>query len=535
VPDRDVAVAPKYPWGPGVASVAGMRRFALVVAGMLLAGFGMAAGSPHAQEQVAAARPNIIFFLVDDLSSDLLQYMDTTRSLASNGTRFTNYFVSNSLCCPSRASMFTGEFPHNTGVLTNEGSDNGGYAAFQKHEGRTYATALHQENYRTGYLGKYINEYPMGEDFQVPPGWDEWHVPNGAGYSEYGYGMGHYVREDNVKRFVRGDDTYLTDQLAANAEDFIDRSRRHAPNRPFFLQVATFSPHARPGYMDGDSEPRFPPARRDRPGGDFPQGDCGGPSCPSIDVSTELPSFDEDTSDKPDWVRRDPLGPGIVNDLRTDFRNRIRMAQSIDDLVGRVLAKLTPAERDDTYIVFASDNGFHLGQHRLVRGKSTAYDHDVRVPLLVKRPGRAGNGDFVRNEIVQNVDLFATFLDMAGAGGGDRDGRSFLGLIRNQDEPNWRNAALIEHRKPQGGPSDPDVDDLAAGNAGPPSYKAVRTPNDLYVEYANGQREYYNLDADPLQNNNNPNSPRAARLAGPLDALASCRQNCWAAAHVETG
>jgi N-acetylglucosamine-6-sulfatase len=131
-------------------------------------------------------------------------------------------------------------------------------------------------------------------------------------------------------------------------------------------------------------------------------------------VSRELPSFDEDTSDKPDWVRREPLAPGLVDDLRTDFRNRIRMVQSVDDMVGRVLAKLTPAERNETFIVFASDNGFHLGQHRLVRGKATAYDHDVRVTLLVKRPGRVGNGDFVRNEIVQNVDLFATFLDMAG-------------------------------------------------------------------------------------------------------------------------
>ncbi|MEV6236485.1 sulfatase [Lentzea sp. NPDC051838] len=503
-----------------------MRRFALVL--MLLSGLVTTATPLQAQ----AARPNIIFFLVDDLSADLLKYMDNTRSLANNGTRFTNYFVSNSLCCPSRASMFTGEHPHNTGVLTNVGTDNGGYAAFERHEDRTYAAALHRQNYRTGYLGKYINEYPVGENFKVPQGWDEWHVAGGGGYNELKYSITDYVRETGVKRLQPGQDVYLTDRLARTAEDFLDRSRRQAPNSPFFLQVAPFAPHARVPFQPGEGEPRFPPAPRDRPGGEFPQGDCGGPSCPSIDVAQELPSFDEDTADKPGWVRRDPLGPGITDELRQDFRNRIRMVQSVDDLVGRVLAKLTPAERDDTFIVFGSDNGFHLGQHRLIRGKGTAYDHDVNVPLLVKRPGRTGNGDFVRDEIVQNVDLFATFLDMAGANPPDRDGRSLLPLIRNQNQPNWRNAALVEHRKPQASADDPDFEDLAAG---PPSYKAVRTRDDLYVEYANGEKEYYDLKVDPLQQNNKPNAPRAGQLAGPLRELASCAQNCWAAAHVQGG
>jgi N-acetylglucosamine-6-sulfatase len=503
-----------------------MRRFVLVL--LMLAGTVTATAPLQAQ----ASRPNIIFFLVDDLSSDLLKYMDNTRSLADNGTRFANYFVSNSLCCPSRASMFTGEHPHNTGVLTNEGVDNGGYPAFERHEGRAYAPALHRQNYRTGYMGKYINEYPVGENFKVPVGWDEWHVVGGSGYNERDYGITDYVRETGVKRLERDTDTYLTDRLARTAEDFIERSRRQAPNRPFFLQVAPFAPHQRVPYQPGQGEPRFPPAPRDRPGGEFPQGDCGGPGCPSIDVARELASFDEDTSDKPGWVRREPLGDNVVEELRTDFRNRVRMVQSVDDMVGRVLAKLTAAERDETFIVFASDNGFHLGQHRLVRGKGTAYDHDVNVPLLVKRPGWLGNGGFVREEIVQNVDLFSTFLDMAGADSADRDGRSLLPLIRNQDQPNWRNAALVEHRRPQGTAADPDFDDLAAAT---PSYQAVRTVNDLYVEYSNGEKEYYDLKSDPLQHNNKPGDPRAGQLAGPLRELAGCRQNCWAAAHVRGG
>lgn len=525
------------------------KRVAFLVAG-LLGGLAAATGVTYAEEvTVAAQRPNIIYFLVDDMSADLLQYMDNTRSLANNGTRFTNYIVSNSLCCPSRATMFTGEFPHNTGVQTNKSNDGGGYPAFRRHEDRTYAAALHQANYRTGYLGKYINEYKVsGPGFHVPPGWDEWHVQD-DGYSEYGFHTATYVREQNVKRVdASGDNEYLTDVLSRRAVNFLERSRQEAPNRPFFLQVASFAPHQRLSYRSSEREPLFPAAVRDRPasagwpGADFPAGDCGGPSCSSIEVA-DLPAFNENTGDKPSWVRRDALSAETVRTLQEDFRNRIRMVQSIDDMVGQVVGALSPAERDDTFIVFSSDNGFHLGQHRLVRGKGTAYDHDVRVPLLIKRPGRADNGDFVRNEVVQNVDLFATFLDMAGIGQqaqNSRDGRSMLGLIRNQNEPDWRDAALIEYRKPNAnaaGEPDPDADDVtaAAGNSQPPSYQAIRTSTESFVQYAGGEREYYNLANDPDQTDNRPNDPRADRLARALNGLATCgngRTGCWAAAHL---
>jgi N-acetylglucosamine-6-sulfatase len=528
-----------------------VRRGTLLLAGLLaVATVGTAV--THAEEVSAAAeRPNIIFFLVDDMSADLLPYMDNTRALANNGTRFTNYIVSDSLCCPSRASMFTGEFPHNTGVRTNLNSDNGGYAAFRRHEGRTYATALHGANYRTGYLGKYINEYQVpGDGFHVPGGWDEWHVQGRDGYGNYDFRTATYIREQNVKRIEEsGDNQYLTDVLGNRAVNFVERSRQLAPNRPFFLQVAPFAPHSRLGYEAGEREPHFPAAMRDRPasagwpGAEFPHGDCGGRDCGDIDVANELPAFNENTQDKPSWVRREALADGAVKTLREDFRNRIRMVQAVDDMVGRVVGALTPAERDDTFIVFSSDNGFHLGQHRLLRGKSTAYDHDVRVPLLVKRPGRAGNGDFVRDEVVQNVDLFATFLDMAGIGQAaqnSRDGRSLLGLIRNQNQPNWRDGALIEHRRPNpnaAGESDPDADEVtaAAGNSTPPTYRAIRTKSELFVQYNGGAREYYNLNEDPNQTTNRPNDPRADRLARALSPLADCGDGstgCWAAAHL---
>ncbi|MFG1960507.1 sulfatase [Nonomuraea sp. NPDC049028] len=494
-------------------------------------------------------RPNIIFFLVDDMSADLLPYMDTVRGLADDGTTFTNYYVSNSLCCPSRASMFTGQFPHNTGVATNLNSDRGGYKAFAPHEPRTYAASLEKAGYRTGYLGKYINEYPVtGTDYHVPTGWDEWHVAAGSGYGEFKYQLTNYVKGE-TPGLDSSDGTYLVDLLGKRATDFIARSRERAPGKPFFLQVAPFAPHARLNVKPGEKEPRFPPARRDRPktqfpAGEFPNGDCGGPDCDDIDVS-KLPAFDEDTADKPSWVRREPLAPALVKQLRTDFRDRIRMVQSVDDMVARVLGTLTAAEKRDTYVVFTSDNGFHLGQHRLVRGKSTAYDHDVRVPLLVKRPTAGRHGDLVTSAIAQNVDLFATFLDMAGIGAAtrdSRDGRSLLPLIQGDKVEDWRKSALIEHVKPNpaapGEPEpDPDAEPLQAGNSQPPSYAAVRTAGDLYVEYEGASKpEYYDTVSDPKQESNDPDNARTADLAKVLDALAKCGQagapDCWTAARL---
>ncbi|MEV0391025.1 sulfatase [Nonomuraea sp. NPDC050643] len=495
----------------------------------------------------APKRPNIIFFLVDDMSADLLSYMDTVGGLADGGTTFTDYYVSDSLCCPSRASMFTGEFPHNTGVRTNQGYDRGGYRAFAKHEGRTYAGSLHQAGYRTGYLGKYINEYPAGPGYRVPAGWDEWHVSAGGGYNEFTYQLTRYIKEKGERSLDPSGGRYLVNELGRRAVGFIERSREYNPGEPFFLQVSSFSPHNRVDFEPGDKEPRFPPARRDRPkdrfpAGEFPHGDCGGPDCDGIDVA-RLPAFNEDTRDKPSWVRREPLGAKRVQQLREDFRDRIRMVQSVDDMVGRVLSTLTDEEKRNTYVVFASDNGFHLGQHRLVRGKSTAYDHDVRVPLLVKRPATGRQGRVVTNAIAQNVDLFATFLDMAGidaATRDGRDGRSLLPLIQGQKVAGWRDAALIEHVRPNSGTPgrpDPDADRLKKGNAQPPSYNAVRTAGELYVEYEGDPKpEYYNTVTDPHQQSNEPGNARTATLSKVLDGLTGCGKpgaaDCWTAAHL---
>ena len=144
------------------------------------------AGSANARRP-AGRRPNIIFVLTDDLAWNLVEYMPHVKKLRARGTTFTNYIVTDSLCCPSRASTFTGQYPHDTGIFTN-GGDDGGFARFHARgeERHTFATRLQGRGYRTALMGKYLNGYkPVarvdGKLHYVPPGWNEWDVA-GNGY-----------------------------------------------------------------------------------------------------------------------------------------------------------------------------------------------------------------------------------------------------------------------------------------------------------------------------------------------------------------
>ena len=212
---------------------------------------------PGAQAASRAAKPNIVFVLTDDLAVNLVRYMPHVQALAKAGASFDNYTVTDSLCCPSRSSVFSGRFPHDTGIFTNGGKD-GGFATFHSRgeEKDTVATSLQQAGYHTGMMGKYLNGYlPAstldGQDNYVPPGWNEWDVA-GNGYPEFNYNL-----NENHKIVHYGDQPkdYLTDVLSGKASDFITSSA--SAHSPFFLEVATFAPHApyTPAPADANSFP----------------------------------------------------------------------------------------------------------------------------------------------------------------------------------------------------------------------------------------------------------------------------------------
>jgi N-acetylglucosamine-6-sulfatase len=465
-----------------------------------------AAASPGSS---AAGRPNIVVVLTDDLSWNLLPFMPNVRALAKDGTTFSNYTVTDSLCCPSRSSIFTGRFPHDTGIFTNGGSD-GGFGVFHARgeEGSTFATGLQRAGYRTAMMGKYLNGY-LPKDTQggtrpyVPPGWTDWDVA-GNGYPEYGYNLN---ENHQVRHYGKAPDDYLTDVLGRKASAFVTASA--AAHAPFLLEVATFAPHA-----------PYTPAPRDAdafPGLTAPRG----------------PAFDTLPTDAPPWLAgRAPLTAAETRAIDVAYRRRAQAVRSVDRMLGDLRATLTKAGvAGRTLVVFSSDNGYHLGEYRLNPGKMTAFDTDVAVPLVVAGPG-VGAGRTVTSP-VENVDLRPTFEDLAGVPTPPEvDGRSLRPLLGRPSLVAWRTASLVEHHGPDHDPTDPDLPARNSGN--PPSYEAIRTAAYTYVEYADGSREYEDRRQDPHQLHNTYSRLPAARVAqlhATLAALSSCHgaDACWAA------
>jgi N-acetylglucosamine-6-sulfatase len=460
----------------------------------------------------ASSRPNVIFILTDDLSMDLLRFMPKVQAMQHNGLTFNNYFVTDSLCCPSRASIFTGNLPHDTGVFSNAGPHGGFRSFYQRGEELgTFAVALQDAGYRTAMMGKYLNGYLDGPGgttnvpaAYVPPGWTEWDV-GGQAYPEFDYRL----NENGVLRsYGHQPSDYLTDVLARKGVDFIDSAA--TAKTPFFLEIATFSPHS-----------PFTPAPRDA--NDFP-----GLTAP------EPPNFNVIPTGAPRWLaNHPPLTQHQIDRINAIFRLRAQDVQSVDDMIGQLEKALAEnGLASNTYIVFSSDNGLHMGQFRLMPGKMTAFDTDIHVPLVVVGPGvRAGVTSFAMTE---NIDLAKTF---AAIGGTDLpgDGHSLLSLMHGETSTDWRNAVLIEHHGPDLVGGDPDFQQPASGS--PRTYEAMRTKRFLYVAYDNGERELYNLMQDPFELHNLAGRLSFAGLSlldAELASIGQCHGGaaCWDAMHL---
>jgi N-acetylglucosamine-6-sulfatase len=465
----------------------------VLVAGLVLPLLG-ACSSPSS-DRPEPARTNIVFVLTDDLALNLVQYMPHVQALAKTGTSFANYTVTDSLCCPSRSSIFTGKFPHDTGVFTNSGKD-GGYGTFhgRGNESATFATDLQEAGYRTAMMGKYLNGY-LPKNKTVPPGWTEWDVA-GNGYPEYNYNL---LENGRIQHY--GHD-YLTDVVSAKAANFITASA--AAKKPFLVEVATFAPHAPYTPADEDKD-KFT-----------------GLTAPRTAAYDTLPSA------APPWLAsRAALTSAEQKAIDRDFRKRVQAVQSVDRMIGSLQQTLTKAGvADDTLVVFSSDNGYHMGEYRLNPGKQTAFDTDVRVPLIMAGPGVAAGATVTQP--AENIDLRPTFTDLAGIATPDGvNGRSLRPLLAGHAPADWRAAALVEHHGPDGDPADPDYPAKNGGN--PPSYAAIRSTQYTYVEYADGTKEYYDHAKDPDQLHNTAAqlpADQAARLHHTLTGLVACHRNC---------
>jgi N-acetylglucosamine-6-sulfatase len=418
-----------------------------------------AAGSidRSSERPIPDGAPAIVLIVTDDQRADTVGRMpNVQRLLVDRGTLFSNAFVTNPLCCPSRASILTGDYSHTTGVYSNSGP-HGGYGAF--HEGgaedSTIATWLEDEGWRTALIGKYLNHY--GRTTTIPPGWDHWVA--------FSLINGRYVNYDlNVDgalvTYGSTDADYSTDVLARYAVETI---RDTDVDEPLFLYFAPYSPHA-----------PYQPAPRDADMAVAP------PELP--------PSFDErNVSDKPSYVQSRPNRRRETAERK--YEDWVRMLGAVDDAVADIVEALKDSGRlRESMIVYTSDNGMLNGEHRLT-GKLAPYEESINVPMVVRYDPLAPEAPSTADEPVLNIDLAPSFADAADVSAGATDGRSFVPLLRSSRRP-WRKTFLVEHLHT----GRLDVD--------PPPYCAGRSTRWKFVRYADGFEELYDLRRDPYEMRN---------------------------------
>ena len=441
--------------------------------------------------QAAPPRPpNVIMIMTDDMRVDDLASMPQTQRLLGavegKGASYTHAYVTLPLCCPSRATFLTGQYPHNHGVWDNLG-DHGGFPAFD--DSSTLPLWLQEAGYQTVMLGKYLNRYGFaasGSDpTYVPPGWTSWQAlpgPRVWNYHDFN------INVDGTVREVR--DGYQTTNFTRRA---VQQIRSRIPsNDPMFMWLSLLAPHTDGESLRVPAEPKYKGLSK-----------VGPPKSASFN--------EEQVADKPSWIenlpRLDATAEQEIIQLRRQRRDALR---SVDDTVAKVVNELDAAgELDNTVIMFTSDNGYLLGEHRIHHGKRYPYEESIQVPLLIRGPG-IDTG--IHTEPVSNVDLAPTIADLADATPGlDVDGTSMLEPIAT-DRP-----ILLEFPKP-----------WPEGNL--PAYAGLRQGRWRYIEYEQG-RELYDLANDPWQLRNriaDPTlNPIKADLATQLDQLRDCAgQQC---------
>lgn len=348
---------------------------------------------------------NVVFILTDDQDAamDSVSYMPLVQKyLAKKGTTYTNHFTTTAICCPSRVSLWTGKQPHNTNV-TDVHPPYGGYPKFvsQGLNDNYLPVWLQEAGYNTYYTGKlfnahttfnYDNPYPAAwtaTDFLLDPGTYSYLSP---------------IYQANHDAPVHHHHEHTSDLITSKAQGLLDEAI--ASEKPFFLGVAPIAPHSDVSpHRNISSVPLMTePIPAERHAGLF--------------KDVKIPRTDNFNPDSPSgasWVRKLAQHNGsAVEYLDHYYRQRLRALQAVDELVEKLIVQLEEAGvLDDTYVIFSSDNGYHIGQHRLPPGKECGYEEDIRVPLIIRGPGVPEG--HIEDAVTTHIDLAPTILRMTGS------------------------------------------------------------------------------------------------------------------------
>jgi N-acetylglucosamine-6-sulfatase len=416
-------------------------------------------------------RPNILILETDDQTLAEMDVLPNVRRLIGDeGVTFDNNFDSFSLCCPSRASLLTGQYSHNNGVRGNAPPE-GGY--YKLDSTNTLAVWLQRAGYYTMHVGKYLNGYGTRNPREIPPGWSDWHGSvDPSTYRYYNYTLNENGQLNTYCATVQPS-CYQTDVYRDKANGLI---QARAGQGPWFMWVAFLANHAggprEAGDPAGFATPVPAPRHKDK---------LAGTPLP------QPPNFNEaDVSDKPRLVRgRALMNARQIANVQENWQQRRETLMAVDEAVASIVETLrSTGQLDNTLILFTSDNGFFHGEHRIRNGKVWLYEPSIRVPLLMRWTGNRSLPRGVhRKQLSMNVDYAETILGATGDTVRPERTEDGVNLLRL-----WRDGGLELGR-----------DLLVDNQPGANHFDAIRSRNFLYAEYVNGDRELYDLKRDPYE------------------------------------
>lgn len=476
------------------------RRVIFVTASIAMAFASLVTSQPRTA--AAAARPNVVIIMTDDQRWDTVtsRYMPRLARILSKHTSvtYTNSFVPNSLCCPSRTSALTGDYSHTTGVYGNGGQWGGfhsftpapeGHSTSSINDTTTIAVDMQEAGYQTALIGKYLNGYSSRFSNYTPPGWDRWFaVPTGAYYGYWAATKGARSVVVRNRHFGTTSDDYITRVLTNRAIRFIQNSDAE----PFFLYYATTAPHT-PAMPDPRDVGRF-----------------------GLRGYVQSPSFGRVEAGAPKYIKSRPWDSSTAREVNSFHKLQLDSIYGVDRSIGQIWRALP----DDTIILFMSDNGYMWGEHRW-QTKFVPYDSSLRIPITLfgkdlQTRFPTGSGPcpsmyaFAMScdgRIVLNVDVAPTLEQVAGVA----SNHAFEGLDMLTSA---RKDFVIEHWYSR----------IYDAGREPPTYCGVRSAGWMYVRYKKFEEPIYeglyNEKADTWEMNNLAvTDPEAPTVAGVLQTM----------------